>query len=1642
MSDEIVVVVEQYPTEVEVDIEIVGDRGPQGATGAQGPPGVDGIQGPIGPTGATGPSGATTADASTTVKGLVKMSVPPASSTNPIAVGTNDPRLDDIATGTYVDGVIDDEKARAQAAEAAIAAAAEAYTDTAITGEETRATGAENALSGAIDAEETRATTAESNLATAITAEETRAEAAESALSGDISDEATARVNADNDLTAAINNEATARGMADALLAPLASPVFTGHPVGVTEAPGTNSVRLASTAYADAAVAVEAARAVAVEVLKAPLASPALTGTPTAPTRTALNNSTAIATTEYADAAVGVEAARATAAEALLAPSSTVAANLAASVILAPGSSARNVIQPSGDFKALVIRANAGQTANIFEVQNAAGNVALLSVNNAGIIGVNGGVTAAGNIQSPYFADANNNIAYVNTNYDSTHAWGLTNRTASKVPFSIVGAASQTADLQQWQNSAGTVLQALKADGSLANDLLIDATGSSTTVARGIVFTNLGSSGAWKIGGGTASATYDGMVGATGRNLLISSYFATEFLGGNGGSLNANGALSLGGLTGVNTIVRNITNAALIGLIVRGAPSQTGNLQEWQNSAGTVLASMAANGGYTGTTITTTGVISVSNGVSIDNFGDVKVNASGTNLSLWANAANIRMRRPVLFGNTGQGGDQGLADVPIIVKGNPLTATVSNKALTSNVATLTTSAAHGFVAGRTVIVAGVDATFNGTYVIASVPTSTTFTYSKTNADVASTAATGTAQSTTQTADLTQWQDGLGNVRTKITADGALNIAPTGVVNSLTIAANAQQISQTGSWLTQWLDSSGNVKARVDRLGAISGSKVVVGSDGTNGNNDYDGMQSGSGKKLQIFSWNGLEITAGMGGGGPALVAAGASTENNVKIINTTVSAAALVVKGAASQTANLQEWQNSASVNQASLSASGNLSLNGFVNAGGSLQSGSGLLILTSTSSSGPKFQGNGFGNVTLDSYNWANSATSLYIKGSLQLAATVTNKALTSNVATLTTSAPHNFVVGRSVVVAGVDVTFNGTYTITSVPTSTTFTYAKTNADVASTAATGTAQSTTQTADLQQWQDGLGNVIGRIAAGGRQEIIATDVDATNGVLTLRPSTRANTYDPVLQVKDSSSGLVRLSVLNDGSLIMGSNAQAWQPSLQIQSRITSGLPALFLSHGSTGASANLLTGDSSSELSSYVFNGATTATANPKTSVVRSVASRATEIPYIAKGAASQTADLQQWQNSGGTVLGGVLSDGTIYPAGIRVGNPGAYHTITVPGSGYLTLNSVNGIEFVAGTVRSSGAGYVPHFETNYTYTPSPTLAGGVFRVKQNGTTVGQLYFAGTSDTYAQGTYLDVLNSKFTVRNGIAGGTMLALDASGTTAVSAVVKAVASQTGDIQQWQDSAGTVLAKVDSSGQLYTITATAGDNSLKAATTAFVTNAVGSVIISGPGNSTRNVIQPSASSTTALTLKGGSSQGSADISQIYDSNSVLLASITATGAIRSKGSYDESTTVAGAYLGFNSGTPRVLLADGNASNNWQMDQAGGTLRFYNGFNTRWSVTAAGRGTLTNGIDVTAGPSSFIPASAGEVPMKIKGFSAQTADLQQWQNSGGTVLARQKADGGFKIDAAGKGLTLVSPDGLTTKTLTIDNSGALVVA
>jgi N4-gp56 family major capsid protein len=106
-------------------------------------------------------------------------------------------------------------------------------------------------------------------------------------------------------------------------------------------------------------------------------------------------------------------------------------------------------------------------------------------------------------------------------------------------------------------------------------------------------------------------------------------------------------------------------------------------------------------------------------------------------------------RTPFVAGAVGALEGAYIVETPRVLNGLNLAAgigttiSVTNKALTSDVATLTTSAAHGLGVGQVVTVSGVDSTFNGTYTITVVGSTTTFSYAKVASNVSSAAATGT-----------------------------------------------------------------------------------------------------------------------------------------------------------------------------------------------------------------------------------------------------------------------------------------------------------------------------------------------------------------------------------------------------------------------------------------------------------------------------------------------------------------------------------------------------------------------------------------------------------------------------------------------------------------------------------------------------------------------------------------------------------------------------------------------------------------------------------------------------------------------------------------------------------------------------------
>jgi hypothetical protein len=146
----------------------------------------------------------------------------------------------------------------------------------------------------------------------------------------------------------------------------------------------------------------------------------------------------------------------------------------------------------------------------------------------------------------------------------------------------------------------------------------------------------------------------------------------------------------------------------------------------------------------TPSTSPTTGALTVVGGVGIS--GDVNIDGTITfgGAGTTVETSNLAVTDPLIFtGNANQGDALDLGFVGEFANAiSTITKTVSNKALASNVATLTTSATHGFSVGDIAVVTGVDSTFNGTHYVTGVPTTTTFTFAKENANVTSAVATG------------------------------------------------------------------------------------------------------------------------------------------------------------------------------------------------------------------------------------------------------------------------------------------------------------------------------------------------------------------------------------------------------------------------------------------------------------------------------------------------------------------------------------------------------------------------------------------------------------------------------------------------------------------------------------------------------------------------------------------------------------------------------------------------------------------------------------------------------------------------------------------------------------------------------------
>ena len=171
----------------------------------------------------------------------------------------------------------------------------------------------------------------------------------------------------------------------------------------------------------------------------------------------------------------------------------------------------------------------------------------------------------------------------------------------------VRGLASNTANLQEWQNNAGTVLAYVSSNASVIGTPSNCFIGANDNSGGQIVL--YGAAGGYGIGFKTTSLGNE-VIRFNSGQLLI-----TIGQGGNNAGLLVNGNLGASGSVASFVNVGNVTSK---GIVVKGVASQTGNLQEWQNSAGTALAYVNSAGDIWGAG----GGIFTGTGNGTDGFGE------------------------------------------------------------------------------------------------------------------------------------------------------------------------------------------------------------------------------------------------------------------------------------------------------------------------------------------------------------------------------------------------------------------------------------------------------------------------------------------------------------------------------------------------------------------------------------------------------------------------------------------------------------------------------------------------------------------------------------------------------------------------------------------------------------------------------------------------------------------------------------------------------------------------------------------------------------------------------------------------------------------------------------------------------------
>jgi hypothetical protein len=603
---------------------------------------------------------------------------------------------------------------------------------------------------------------------------------------------------------------------------------------------------------------------------------------------------------------------------------------------------------------------------------------------------------------------------------------------------------------------------------------------------------------------------------------------------------------------------------------------------------------------------------------------------------------------------------------------------------------------------------------------------------------------------------------LATANTFTTSPQQINAATSAV--GLIVRANAT----TPGDLQQWQNSSGTVLGRIDSTGGIRPNFLAT-------NSIYDASDTAP---YLIFGSNTLTL----------------NTRN--------ASYKGLVVKGTASQTANLQEWQNSAGTVLVSINNGGSLTLaNSGANGIGGLSAGVMWYVVSGSSGYRPlvvQAATSQSGNLT----TWQNSSgTALsgispigqsFVQTTAPITASAVSQAITavsftSTTATYTFSATVQTIsIGEYVTVFGITPSgYNGTYQVTAVAT----------------VSAGTSYSFT-----------VANTTNATVT------VGTGYFFPSASLSISTQNKAHTGLIIKAVSGQTASVMEIQNSSGNPVTWWDSAGGMTASQAVVSTLYSGG---FMNTGTLGY------------FNATTFNAAVS--------------------PVVVRGAASQTADLQQWQNSSGTVLSYITSAGSLRaPFLADINGNGAFIQMNSGGAVLVNTRTASIVGFVVRGQTSQTADLQQWQNVGGTVNASMTVDGNLnvnyIQVGLNaGIVVGGSYVIRTN--YGS-------NNSINIGNGVAQQTAAQVQVTNSAAgiVGLIVKGAASQTANLQEWQDSAGTVQASISPAGKV-----TAGDGGfIGSSSFGVANNPVISVVFMQPRNSTTDlglVIRQNGSSTADL-------------------------------------------------------------------------------------------------------------------------------------------------------------------------------------------